>query len=362
MGTLAILLFVAASGIQLFFWGFLLRKWPAPMAVPTFTKPVSVIICAHNEAFNLQQNLPHFLRQDYPDFEIIVVDDHSTDDSADVVRRLSKQHHQLRLLSLSQPSGPGKKEALAAGIAAANADFLLLSDADCQPLSPQWIQTMMNGFRDGTELVLGFSPYQKLPGLLNACIRFEALYTALQYISLAAAGLPYMGVGRNLAYRKSFFIGAGGFRQHAHIASGDDDLLVNAAAKRRNTCIVVSPAAWVASTPKVRWRDYFRQKQRHLSTATHYRPLHQLVLGALSGSHFLHFAAAVPAWLSGLPAAWILSLMLLRGLFLFLTWKRTLHRLAQSDLLPHIFLLDFLFLLFYLVFAPSLFFSKRNSW
>lgn len=364
MLMVVIVIFLTATALQLFFWGFLFRKWPSPSSGPDVKPPVSVIICAHNEAPNLLLNLPFFLNQQYPVFEIIVVDDNSSDDSASIVANLAQVNPQLRLVRLTQTSAPGKKEALTAGIAAASNDFLLLSDADCRPLSPHWIQSMINGFgqRKATDFVLGFSPYEKHPGFLNRFIRYEAVYTALQYISLAAAGLPYMGVGRNLAYRKQVFSANGGFANHAHVASGDDDLLVNAAANANNTRVVTAPSSFVSSQPKQSWRDYFCQKQRHLSTATHYRPLHQLILGALSASHFLHFAAAIPAWLCGMPAAWILALMAIRWLCLFLTWRRTLQRLAQPDLLPQVILLDVCFLFFYLIFAPSLMFSKRNSW
>ena len=186
------------------------------------TKPVSVVICARNEAENLKQNLPLFLQQEYPDFEVLVVDDGSDDNSLEVLAELAKTHPNLQIKPYEKPTGAtGKKWALQYGIQMARHDLLLLSDADCMPNTSNWIQGMANVLKGEKAIGLGYSPMQKKKGILNAFIRFETVYTAIQYFSFSLIGRPYMGVGRNLIYHKDLFNRVGRFDEHLELASGD---------------------------------------------------------------------------------------------------------------------------------------------
>jgi glycosyltransferase involved in cell wall biosynthesis len=236
----------------------------------------------------LEHCLRSILEQDYPDFEVVAVDDNSTDASAAMVTHLQSEFPHLRLFQPG-PTLPGKKDALTAGIAAAHHERLLLTDADCAPASPQWISLMTAPLDADNDVVLGCSPYAYRPGWLNFWQRFEATYTALQYLGFARLGEPYMGVGRNLAYRKSFFYQAGGLTYHAHLPGGDDDLLINRHAPVDRTARVTDPAAWTYSAPTLHWRDYLRQKLRHQSVGPHYRLRHQLLLTTLALSHGLFY-------------------------------------------------------------------------
>lgn len=258
--------------------------------IPIMTPPhgVSVIVCFHNEAPTLAHCLRGILRQAYPNFEVIAVDDNSTDGSAAIVARLQAEFPHLRLVQPG-PTRPGKKDALTAGITAAHHELLLLTDADCAPATPQWISLMTAPLTVGNDVALGCSPYTYRPGLLNCWQRFEATYTALQYLGFARIGEPYMGVGRNLAYRKSFFLRAGGLTHYDQLPGGDDDLLINRHAPADRTARVVDPAAWTYSAPTQYWRDYLRQKLRHQSVGPHYRTRHQLLLTTLALSHGLFY-------------------------------------------------------------------------
>ncbi len=261
---------------------------PAPSLLPAESAgdppPVTVIVCFHNEATHLEATLRGILAQGYPHFELLAVDDNSTDASVAIVHYLQDRYPQLRLLQPS-PTRPGKKDALTAGIRAARHPLLLLTDADCTPASDLWLQQMVAPLTHGYELVLGCSPYRYRPGPLAWWQRFEATQTVLQYQGLARHGYPYMGVGRNLAYHRSFFMAAGGFTAHAHHLGGDDDLLVNAHAVPSLTARITDPAAWAYSEPTQTWRAYLRQKVRHQSVGTHYQLRHQLLLGLLALSH-----------------------------------------------------------------------------
>ena len=252
---------------------------------------VSVIVCAHNEYDNLQDYLSILLEQDYPCYEVIVVDDSSEDGSDLLLERWSRQYGNLyhtfvprgaRVLS-------NKKLALTIGIKAAHYDYLLLTDADCRPESKHWIREMMKGFsNEQTELVLGFSPYFEKKGLLNHIIGYDTLFNGLQYMGMARAGKPYMGVGRNLAYKRETFFSTGGFKGLLGNRAGDDDLFVNRIANAANTVVVNNPNSIVWSVPKTTWREWFHQKRRHLSVSPQYRTKSkiQLTLEPLSRGIF----------------------------------------------------------------------------
>lgn len=235
---------------------------------------VSVIVCAHNEYDNLQDYLSILLEQDYPCYEVIVVDDSSEDGSDLLLERWSRQYGNLyhtfvprgaRVLS-------NKKLALTIGIKAAHHDYLLLTDADCRPEFKFWIREMMQGFANQqTEVVLGFSPYFEKSDLLNHLIGYDTLFNGLQYMGMARAGKPYMGVGRNLAYKRETFFSVGGFKGLLGNRAGDDDLFVNRIANAANTVVVNNPNSIVWSVPKTTWREWFHQKRRHLSVSPQYR-------------------------------------------------------------------------------------------
>jgi len=200
-------------------------------------QPVSVVIAARNEEKNLLENIPRIMEQDHPNFEVIVVNDSSWDDTADVLKALSLSYPNLKVIHIDEDKQQmqGKKFAITLGIKAAKHDIVLLTDADCSPLYAGWITEMTRHLHGKKQLALGFSPYFRKPGRLNRIIRFDTLMIACQYLGFAKAGKPYMGVGRNLAYHKDLFFKVGGFKNHYSIASGDDDLFVNQVATSQNT-------------------------------------------------------------------------------------------------------------------------------
>lgn len=250
--------------------------------------PASVIVVGRNEAENFRKNLPGILNQDYPNFEVIAVNDQSTDESEDVIEELQAQYPHLRLVKVPENDQfwNGKKFGLALGIKAAEHEHLLLTDADCFPESPDWIKEMISGFMGGKEIVLGYGNVEKRPGFVNTLTRFETFHTALQYFAWSFWGMTYMGVGRNLAYRKSLWFEQNGFIKHIQVPSGDDDLFINSAAKKGKVGRVAKNTAHTQTESKVTFGQWLRQKRRHYSTVGLYKPLHQLVLGAYALTSF----------------------------------------------------------------------------
>lgn len=244
--------------------------------------PVSVIICAKNEEANLKAHLPLILAQDYPEFQLIVVNDCSEDDTELLLSQLKREHPSLYYTNIpvDKKFFHGKKLALTVGIKAARHEHLIFTDADCYPHSPNWLRSMASQFTSTKELVLGYGPYSKTGGFLNRVIRYETFWNAIQYMGHAIVSRPFMGVGRNIAYTKSFFSRSSQFRNHLNIASGDDDLLVSEAGTKQNTTICFRKESQTVSVPKMRMSDWLLQKSRHLSTSDRYPLVTKLLLAS----------------------------------------------------------------------------------
>ena len=245
----------------------------------SFSKPISVIVCAKNELNNLKKNLPVLLVQNYFNFEVIVVNDQSSDSSIFFLNELAANHKHLVIVDIDDfvKHTPGKKFALTLGIKTAKHEHVLLTDADCIPNSKDWIKQMSSGFNNA-DIVLGYGSYQKKNGLLNNIIRFDTFVIAQQYLSFSLAGHTYMGVGRNLGYKKSVFFANKGFASHMHIPSGDDDLFIQEVAPTNTVAIEVSHNAHTSSEVTQSFNDWMFQKRRHISTSPLYKNKFKILL------------------------------------------------------------------------------------
>jgi len=260
------------------------------------TKPteqaVSVIICAHNELPNLQKNLTSVLTQTHQNFEVIVVDDRSHDGSYEWLIDLKATFTHLKVIRIDEVPHHfnSKKYAITIGVKAASHELLLFTDADCKINSEHWVDIMSQSFTEKTNFVLGVSLYEKHNGFLNLFIRYETYQTALLYLSRALAGKPYMGVGRNMAYRKSLFLEKKGFYGFQQLTGGDDDLLINKHATGVNTRICTAQNTVNYSSPKMSWHDLINQKKRHYAVGKYYKNRDKLFLGMLQLSTVLTYS------------------------------------------------------------------------
>ena len=241
--------------------------------------PISVIIAARNESHNLQENLRFILEQDYSNFEVIVVNNNSSDDSYQVLSALKKEYNHLEIIEFNNPDHvrQGKKLPLTLGIKAAKNEHLLLTDADCKPKSNQWIKKMARGFKE-KEILLGYGPYIKTSGLLNSIIRFDTAWIGMNYFSFALNGFAYMGVGRNLAYTKRAYQAVDGYKSHHMLASGDDDLFIQEASKKSSLGIEIDADTHCFSPSKNTWSEWIHQKSRHFTTTPKYSFIKKLLL------------------------------------------------------------------------------------
>jgi len=274
--------FVLAVVIQLFYYLFLYLSVYIykPAEIKPDKEPVSIIICARNEAENLTNFLPAVLEQDYPEYEVIVVNDCSEDNSYEKLGQFLKQYPHLKISNVNKDPKftHNKKFAQFIGIKAAKNEILLFTDADCQPESDKWLEGMASHFNKKTDFVLGYGGYFKKKGLLNKYIRYDTVTIAMQYLGMAIRGIPYMGIGRNLAYRRSVFFANKGYGAHNHTISGDDDLFVNTNAIRSNTSVEFRNGTHTRSVPCSNINEWVKQKKRHFTTAPYYKLRDKILL------------------------------------------------------------------------------------
>lgn len=359
--------FCLVTLIQLIFYWFLFKRvafYKPATKEKSQQHPVSVIVCARDEAANLAKYLPGVLVQTYPSTnEIIVVNHNSQDETRYLLEELKKTFKGLHIVNLEQEALgiPGKKYPLSIGIKEAKHEIILLTDADCVPASEFWIQKMQDAYTDGIEVVLGYGAYYKHPGFLNKLIRFETFHTALQYLSYALAGMPYMGVGRNLSYKKGLFLRNKGFSSINHVQSGDDDLFINQVANKNNISVVIDPDAFTLSEPKKTFGDWIRQKNRHFTTSKFYKPSHKFLLGLYSITHFLFYPLLI---ISAIFYSWQISLGLfaVRSITQAIIWYKAMQKLQEKDLFSLWWFFDIWMFLYYLIFAPALWRKPKKSW
>ena len=341
-------IFSAVTAIQLFYYLFFylsvyLRQFSEPRVTG---EPVSIIICARNEAENLQNFLPSILEQNYPDFEVIVVNDCSEDNSYVILSNFLTQYPHLRISTVNKDPKftHNKKFAQFIGIKAARNEILLFTDSDCKPESDKWLEGMTSHFESKTSFVLGYGGYLREKGFLNKYIRYDSMVNAMQYLGMAIRGLPYMGVGRNLAYRRSVFFENKGFGSHNHIVSGDDDLFVNSIAKRKNTSVEFRYETHTRSIPCHDLNAWIIQKKRHLTTAPYYKIRDKILLITEPLTRIIFYATFIVLLSFTFLWPWVLAVFMVRLLTQFTVFALTQKKLNEPGLLGY--------LLFFDIFSP----------
>jgi glycosyltransferase involved in cell wall biosynthesis len=340
---------------------FLLRGGRKPLVVSGEKEEgVSVIICARNEASNLAGNLPVILQQQYEVFEVLVVNDGSTDGTNSVLAGLQEQYGNLKVVEYTD-GGRGKKRLIAAAVAAAAHDRMLFTDADCRPASDRWIALMSSPLAREKEIVAGYGGYFHVPGLLNAFVRWETLHTWLQICVMARGGAPYMAVGRNLACTKSAVKRAMQDPIWAILPQGDDDMLVRCVATRENYAVQDDPASFTGTTAKATWKDWYTQKQRHMSTGKYYRAHVKMLLGAYAISHaagwliffylLLMPAAGAACWLWGA-----------RCLLFWMAQNRAARAVNEKDLVFLLPVFDIGWMMYNFALLPYIAWKNKTTW
>lgn len=359
-------LFIISTITQLFYWlyGFLRLAFHQDDAHENSQHSVTTIISARNEVQNLQNKLHRILNQNYHSHHVIIVNDNSTDTTEQFLLNYPEKHKTFTLVNAieSLDSKPGKKQALTQGIEKATTEVLLMTDADCTPISDKWVERMQEKINAKTEIVLGFSPYTSYPGWLNKLIRFDTLMIAIQYFTMALIGRPYMGVGRNMAYKKSLFVKNKGFQNHLSIASGDDDLFVQEVATKDNTAICLDKESFIETEPKRTWKDFLIQKSRHVTTGKNYKLSHQIILAIFLISLMVQLVGGIGLMTQLYCTKFVLTCMIIRLLIAWTVFALIAKRLNSGDLIKWFPILESSYLILNIILTPTLLTLKPTKW
>lgn len=362
------LIFSFSTLLQLIYYlYFYLAVWIYKHSDPMQSnEPVTVIICARNEEENLKKFLPMVLNQDYPDFEVIVVNDCSEDGTYILLADLREKYPHLKISTIIKDPKftHNKKFAQFIGIKAAKNEILVFTDADCQPQSDMWLKGLVSDFDNKTSFVLGYGGYFSEKVLLNKVIRCDTVFIAIQYLGMAIRGVPYMGVGRNLAYKKSVFFSNKGFGPYNQLASGDDDLFVNSNANKNNTKVEFREDTHTRSVPCTSFGEWMMQKKRHLTTAPYYKFRDKFLLGAEPASRLIFYGTLIALLVTLTLWQLVLGLFILRLIIQVTIFAKIHRKLNEPGLLAYSLIFDIFSPFIYGIVYLSNFRSKpeKNGW
>ena len=320
-------------------------------------EPASIVLCARDAYEYLTELIPVLLNQDYPDFEIVVVNDCSDDETEEYLKDLERREPRVKPVQLKQHLNffNGKKFPLSMGIKSAQNDLIVLTDFNCMPVNDQWLRSVVNRYNHQTEIVIGYSPYVQKKGSLNHLMRFDALQNGLLYLSAALNHHAYMGIGKNLSYRKELFYRNQGFISHYTTAVGEDDLFINKVSTKKNTEVLIDAENGILTTPTSSFKLWMRQKSSRYSTVSKYDGRSRLMLSLFYGSQLLFYASfitlialcAKPAFVITGGAAFYIPILVFFFLLRFgsqmIIYHKASKRLGEKGLLPGLIVYDFLF-------------------
>ena len=368
LSILSVLLVLIVIQVYLhfkYYWRII--KYQAPQIQEAEWPSVSIVICARSEYQNLQELVPQLLQMDYPNFEIILIDDASWDGSTDYIEQLQKTASNIKGVFITEDikkNHLGKKLALSLGIKAAKNDIILLTDADCRPNSNQWIKAMMYPYTQNAniEVVLGYSPFFKQSKLVNLVARMENIYTGLSYLGFALKQNPYMGVGRNLSYKRSLFFAHKGFASHLHIASGDDDLFINQVSNQHNTAVCIHADGFVYTYAKNSFSEWFKQKKRHIAAGKYYKSQHKRALAFMAGTHHFMWIAMASALVFSDSRPYALILLAIYWLFKWPIMTAAFKKLQQRGAAIWTPIFDLLYWPYCIFIALMSYSKKQKTW
>lgn len=343
--------------IQLFFYLLLYRKpyryekKREVVAIADENLPsVSVIIASKNESDNLEVNLPAILSQDYPNFEVIVVNCGSTDETDMVLKGLEQNHNNLYQTYIPENAETKneKKLALTVGIKAAKNDILLFTEANCKPCSDQWIREFASAFQGGKEIVLGFCKLDfEKKFAFRRFTAFDNLILGIKYLSMAIIHKPFMGIGRNMAYRKELFFREKGFSSILNIEDGEDDLFINRSANGMNTTVAISPESMTTTNIVDRFSTWKALKSKYLYTKQYYKGAQSFIFGCETFSKYGFYLSVAGAILlfafnytAYLIPAFAALLFLIRYIFQLIIINKNSHLFGVGKFHVNLFFFD----------------------
>ncbi len=276
----------------------------------TESPSVSVIVYSDGNSDVLREHLPAILTQNYPDYEVIVVNDGSDPETEDVLKLFSHEHKHLYYTFVPTDTQylSHKKLALTMGIKAAKHETLLFTEASCKPLTKNWIRSMANAYAPETDIILGYCRYPENSGLMHKLVSYDLLTNGLRYLSSALAHHPFTGDGKNLSYKRHLFFEQKGYAKSLNLHAGADDLFINSIATKRNTTAVFTSESLTESDKLEDWSYYKEMKISRAATRPYYKGGRLSMLRLESLFFYIFSASGIALIVAGLMNNWILAL------------------------------------------------------
>ncbi len=325
---------------------------------------VSIVIATKNEQNFLKDNLGLFLEQDYPEFEVIVVNDASNDETEYILKAFSKLYPNLKVVNIVENVNKfrGRKFPIALGIKSAKYENLIISGADCTPKDFSWLRAMAYRFENKTELLLGYVSYKKTKGLRNLIFQYDNATETMNSLGWALCGLPYRGNGKNIAYRKETFFRVGGFTKHYNLTLGEDDIFVSQIADSKNTAVVLQPESFIYAQPKRTYKEWKTEKKMRLSTKTYYKPSVRFLLSLLPCSTFLFYCALAALLILGFPFEYLILALLIKFTPQLIIYFKACKRFEIKIIAIFAPLFEIFFLVFNAKIRLSSILRKKKRW
>jgi glycosyltransferase involved in cell wall biosynthesis len=325
--------------------------------------PVSVIIYTKNQAKNLPQFIPLIMDQENSKFEIVLINNASSDNTSEVLELFAKKYANLKVLNIENNEAfwGSKKYALTLGIKASKYDNLLFTDTKSKPVSKYWVSEMSKKFTSKKTIVLGYRKYQKENSLLNIFIRFENLLTAIKCFGITKLGSPYMAFGTNLAYQKSEFFKVNGFINHMKINAGEGDLFIKDAADRKNTTFCISENSFIKTDSPNSFLKWFTEKKEETLITKKHQFKHRFFLGLFSFSKLLFYVLAATLFFF-YPWKIILSVVLSYFLIQYIVIGVSIKKLKEPQIIFFLPFLEIGLLLIQISIFSANLISKPDHW
>lgn len=242
--------------------------------------PISLLIFVKNSAAYLEKNLTYFLNQDYPEFEILLIDNCSSDDTDEVLEKIKTKHKKVRIINVENNESfwANKKYTYTLAIKAAKYNHLLFSEIIAKPISKNWILEMSNQISDKKSLVLGYTKHNTSKGFMNLLIRFNDVLDALKAFTFTKFNTPFRASAYNFSFTKDNFFRVNGFIKHIKINYGKDDLFLRDAYFKKNTSFSIDEDSFVEITKEKTFKDWFSAQKRNSFLQNHYKLNHQILL------------------------------------------------------------------------------------
>lgn len=326
--------------------------------------PLSVIIAVKNEEYNIKNKLIEILEQDYPQYEVIVVNDASTDETEYVLKGLSVVYPHLKVVNIVENVNKfqGQKFPISIGIKSAKYDHLVLTKANCKPNSFDWLRNIASTFGTRKEIVLGYASIANKKGLLNKLIQYDHAVRAMNYLSFALCKKPYMGEGYNLAYKKELFYNAGGFIKHYNLSAGDDDMFINQVANSKNTAVALTTPSQITFDAARTYKDWIKTKKSNIISQRHFKQSHRALLRLLPTFTWLFYLSIVALFLLGIPWQYMVIAILLKFIMQIFVYYKAFKRLKIKKIYIFAPILELYHMILNLTLEIKITLTKKTKW